>query len=70
MSRRSTPSGEPRIQIGAQVPIPCRSCGKAMIPFFVAEGTTLLRCGACGRTTEVVVSRVEGALAIRTRGAS
>lgn len=54
------------VRPGAVVRIPCRSCGKRLIPFTVAAGRHELRCGLCGGTTEVRVSPKADSWLIRT----
>lgn len=44
------------LQPGVTVPIPCRSCGMACIPFKVAAGRYPLRCPRCGETTFATAS--------------
>ena len=44
------------LQPGVTVPIPCRSCGKAGVPFKLAAGTHHLTCPRCGGVTITTVS--------------
>jgi len=54
---------------GSRLPIPCRSCGRGMIPFRVEVGRHLLRCSSCGKGTGVTVIRVGGRLRVWSRKA-
>jgi hypothetical protein len=67
---RPGPAPGSGIEVGSRLLIPCRICGKEMLSFFVNEGSTLLRCQESDRMTEVLVTRVEGILRIKTRGQS
>ena len=55
------------LKAGSRVSIPCRVCGKQWIPFVVQVGLHPVRCPACGRTTDVIVRRVDRFLRIWTR---
>jgi len=70
MIRRHRASSPFRVEVGERVPVPCRLCGAELIPFYVTEGITLLKCRRTGGILQVTVSRVEGVLEIRTRGLS
>jgi len=41
---------------GILIPIPCRACGRGMIPFTLEWGSYRLTCSACGGSTLVQVS--------------
>ena len=50
------------LETGMTVPIPCRSCGQACIPFRIEEeGRHSLECPKCGEVTVAIVSLAEGA---------
>lgn len=51
---------------GAKVPIPCRCCNMAMIPFEVREGVHSLNCAQCKGVTRVEVYSSGVELKIRT----
>lgn len=51
---------------GSTVPIPCRHCGKKLIPFVVQEGKHAVQCPRCGAATEVRVTREGDQIRIRT----
>ena len=44
------------LRAGVTVRIPCRHCGKALIPFKIAEGNHSVTCEKCGSSTEVRVA--------------
>jgi hypothetical protein len=51
---------------GETVGIPCRSCGKAFLPFTIKEGIHTLVCPRCQGGTRVVVTLGEKAWEVRT----
>jgi len=51
---------------GVTVPIPCRACGEAFIPFRIEAGRHRLRCPRCGETTLATAS-LDGKEAWRVR---
>lgn len=53
---------------GDLVSIPCRACGKRLIPFVIQTGTHLLLCPDCHEKTRVTVTRESGRWRIRTSG--
>jgi hypothetical protein len=57
----------PELHLGSPVPIPCRGCGKKLLPFTVALGMHLLSCPICGKGTEVLVRRQRGRLRVWSR---
>ena len=57
------------LQAGVTIPIPCRPCGLAFIPFKVEAGTHRLTCPRCGGVTIATVSPdAEENWRIRTEG--
>jgi phage FluMu protein Com len=52
------------IKQGALVAIPCRACGKVMLPFTVDFGSHRLKCLRCNRYTKVTVMTEFGRLRI------
>jgi hypothetical protein len=55
---------------GILIPIPCRACGRGMIPFTLEWGSYRLTCSACGGSTLVQVSDEGGKPRIRTEAAA
>ena len=55
------------IKEGTSIPIPCRNCGKAFIPFCVREGSHSLTCKSCRSGTRVRVNRRNQTWEIRTQ---
>jgi hypothetical protein len=51
---------------GANVPIPCRHCQNALIPFVLAEGVSTVVCPRCGASTEVQVYAETGTWRVKT----
>ena len=52
---------------GTTVPIPCRACGEACMPFKLEEGRHPLSCPRCGSATIATVSiDEEGLWRVRT----
>ncbi len=54
------------VKLGDTVPIPCRSCGKKLIPFVVKEGNHTLTCPDCKEATRIEVTCVGQSCRIRT----
>ena len=48
------------LQPGVTVPIPCRRCGQACIPFRIEAGTHRLTCPRCAEVTLATASLDEG----------
>jgi phage FluMu protein Com len=54
-------------QLGSKLSIPCRHCGKRLIPYTVSLEPRQVACPECKKSTHVEVYIHEGRCYIRTR---
>jgi hypothetical protein len=54
------------IHPGDELPIPCRTCKRTLLPLKVREGVFSIVCPACKGTTRTEVSRTAGQWIIKT----